>query len=88
MEYSRASRSENVEHLPIIGNSHNYQQEYKVVEKAIEFHLRYHAEAEEARRALLNRKGAWTREEAERTRAAVEELRKQWAGASSQILIS
>lgn len=51
----------------------------RVVEEAIEFYLRHHAEAEEARKALLKRKGAWTEEEAARTRAAIAELRRQWA---------
>jgi len=55
----------------------------KVVQEAIEFYLAHHAEAEEARRTLLLRKGAWTLEEAARTRAAIAELRKQWAKTSS-----
>lgn len=52
----------------------------KVVEEAIEFYLQHHAEAEEARRALLGRKGAWSAEEAERVRAAIRELHKRWVG--------
>lgn len=55
----------------------------RVVEEAIEFYLQHHVEAEEARQALLNRKGAWSAEEAERTRAAIAELRRQWTAASS-----
>lgn len=55
----------------------------RVVEEAIEFYLAYHDAAEEARRTLLNRKGAWSEEEAERTRAAIAELRRQWTAASS-----
>jgi metal-responsive CopG/Arc/MetJ family transcriptional regulator len=47
----------------------------KVVEEAIEFYLAHHEEAEEARRSLLLRKGAWTAEEAARTRAAIAALR-------------
>jgi len=55
----------------------------RVVEEAIEFYLEHHAAAEEARRALLSRRGAWTAEEAERTRAAIAELRERWTVASS-----
>jgi len=55
----------------------------RVVEEAIDFYLAHHAVAEEARRALLERKGAWKVEEVERTRAAIAELRRQWAAASS-----
>lgn len=55
----------------------------KVVEEAIEFYLKHHKEAEVARRILLDRKGAWRWEEAERTRAAIAELRKRWAKTSS-----
>ena len=54
----------------------------RVVEEAIEFYLQHHAAAEEARRALLERKGAWTEEEAERTRAAIAELRRGWTATS------
>ncbi len=50
----------------------------RVVEEAIEFYLKHHAEAEEACRALLGRKGGWSAEEARQTRAAIEELREQW----------
>lgn len=50
----------------------------RVVEEAVEFYLQHHAEAEEARCALLKRKGAWAPEEAERIRHAIAELRKQW----------
>lgn len=50
----------------------------KVLEEVIEFYLKHHVEAEEACRALLFRKGAWTAEEAARTRAAITELRQKW----------
>lgn len=50
----------------------------RVVEEAVEFYLQHHAEAEEARRTLLKRQSAWAPEEAERTRQAIAELRKQW----------
>ena len=46
----------------------------RVVEEALEFYLRHHAEAEEARCALLRRKGAWSAKEAERIRAVIAEL--------------
>lgn len=55
----------------------------RVVQEAIEFYLKHHAESEEARRLLLARKGAWSAEEAERIRAALEELRRQWTAALS-----
>ncbi|NIV32013.1 MAG: hypothetical protein GWN58_21775 [Anaerolineae bacterium] len=55
----------------------------RVVEEAIEFYLKHHAAAEEARRVLLSRQGAWTDEEAERTRTAIAEVRRQWAVGSS-----
>jgi predicted nuclease of restriction endonuclease-like RecB superfamily len=48
----------------------------KVVGEAIEFYLKHHSQALEARRSLLERKGAWTTEEAKRIRAVIEELRK------------
>jgi predicted nuclease of restriction endonuclease-like RecB superfamily len=50
----------------------------RVVEEAIEFYLEHHAEAEKARRALLDRRGAWSEKEADRVRAAIRELRRRW----------
>ncbi len=50
----------------------------RVVEEALEFYLRHHVESEEARRALLARKGAWSAKEAEGIRAAIAELRQRW----------
>jgi Arc/MetJ-type ribon-helix-helix transcriptional regulator len=50
----------------------------RVVQEAVEFYLHHHAEAEKARCALLKRKGAWTPEEVEHTRAAITKLRKRW----------
>jgi metal-responsive CopG/Arc/MetJ family transcriptional regulator len=54
-----------------------------VVEEAIEFYLKHHAKADEAPRALLGRRGAWSAEEVERLRAAIEDLRKQWTATLS-----
>lgn len=54
----------------------------RLVQEAIDFYLKHHAEAQEARQALLARKGAWVAEEAERTRAAIGELRRQWTTTS------
>lgn len=51
----------------------------RVVQEAIDFYLKHHAEAESARRILLDRKGAWSAEEAERTRKALRELRASWS---------
>ncbi len=53
-----------------------------LVQEAIDFYLKHHAEAQEARQALLARKGAWVAEEAERTRVAIGELRRQWTTTS------
>ena len=50
----------------------------RVVQEAIDFYLKHHAEAESARRLLLDRKGAWSADEAERTRKALRELRASW----------
>ncbi len=50
----------------------------KVIEEAIEFYLRHHSEAEEARKALLERRGAWGAEEAHKVREAIAELREKW----------
>ena len=50
----------------------------KVIEEAIELYLRHHSEAKEVRRALLDRRGAWRTEEAEKVREAIGELRKKW----------
>jgi len=50
----------------------------KVIEEAIEFYLRHHSEADEARRALLERRGAWGAEEAGKVREAIGELREKW----------
>ncbi len=55
----------------------------KVIEEAIEFYLKHHAAAEEARKLLLGRKGAWSAEEAERVRRAIAELRREWQALSS-----
>lgn len=51
----------------------------RVIQEAIDFYLHHHIKAEKARRVLLGRKGAWSSEEAERTCAAIAELREQWA---------
>jgi Arc/MetJ-type ribon-helix-helix transcriptional regulator len=50
----------------------------RVIQEAIEFYLHHHAEAEEARRALLRRRGTWSPKEVEHTRAAIAELRERW----------
>ena len=50
----------------------------KVIEEAIEFYLRHHSEAKDVRRALLDRRGAWRTEEAEKVREAIRELREKW----------
>lgn len=55
----------------------------RLVQEAIDFYVKHHAECEEARLSLLKRKGAWSSEEAERTRAAIALLRKQWMTTSS-----
>lgn len=50
----------------------------RVIEEAIEFYLKHHTEAEKARQALLDRRGAWSEEEAEQVRTAIRELRRRW----------
>ena len=50
----------------------------RVVQEAVDSYLKHHAEAEEARHTLLLRKGAWSSEEAERTRKTIQELRTLW----------
>lgn len=55
----------------------------RVVEEAIEFYLKHHASAEEARRALLERMGSWSSEEAEKLRTAIAEVREIWMTPSS-----
>ena len=50
----------------------------KVIEEAIEFYLRHHSEAKDVRRALLDRRGAWRTEKAEKVREAIRELREKW----------
>ena len=55
----------------------------RVVEEAIDFYLKHHAEAEKARQGLLRRKGAWTAQDAEELRAAIAELRRGWPATSS-----
>jgi len=50
----------------------------KVIQEAIEFYLRHHSAAEEAKRTLLTRKGGWSEEDVEKLRVALEELRRQW----------
>ncbi len=55
----------------------------RVVQEAIDFYLQHHADAEKARRAILDRKGRWSANEVERMRAALAELRQQWRTASS-----
>ena len=50
----------------------------KVIEEAIEFYLQHHSEAKDVRRALLDRRGAWGTEEAEKVREAIRELREKW----------
>lgn len=54
----------------------------QLVQEALDFYLKHQAEAQEARQALLARKGAWGAEEVERTRAAIAELRRQWTTTS------
>ena len=55
----------------------------RLVEEAIELYLQHQAEAQEARRALLERKGAWSSTDADRMRAAITKLREEWTRAAA-----
>jgi hypothetical protein len=50
----------------------------RVVEEAIDFYLEHHAEAAGARRALLERQGGWSADDADHTRERIRELRARW----------
>ena len=55
----------------------------RLVEEAIELYLQHQAGAQEARRALLERKGAWSSTDTDRMRATITKLREEWTEATA-----
>jgi len=64
--------------LQAIAVSRGWRGFSRAIQEAIEYYLHHHAEAEVARRTLLERKGSWSSEEARETARTIAEVRRNW----------
>ena len=69
--------------LQAIAVSRGWRGFSRAIEEAIDFYLDRHAEAEVARRTLLERRGSWSAEEARETARTIAEVRRNWPSRSA-----
>jgi len=69
--------------LQAIAVSRGWRGFSRVIEEAIEIYLHHHAEAEVARRTLLERRGSWSTDQAQKTARTIAEVRRNWPSRSS-----
>ncbi len=69
--------------LQAIAVSRGWRGFSRAIEEAVEFYLHHHAQAEVARRTLLERKGSWSPEQARKTARTIAEVRRNWPSPTS-----
>ncbi len=69
--------------LQAIAVSRGWRGFSRAIEEAIEYYLHHHAEAEVARRTLLERRGSWSADEARETARTIAEVRRNWPSPTS-----
>ena len=69
--------------LQAIAVSRGWRGFSRAIEEAVEFYLHHHAQAEVARRTLLERRGSWSPEQARETARTIAEVRRNWPNHTS-----